>query len=645
MREAFAVLPPNSSLLTPYSLIIFLILFPLLLGFAALISRRLSARRIAAVPANALIAAASILLLAFTGAEPQFFRLENSFIEHLMFVAEIGFGLLVLFLGLNSKRYFVMLLGAVMTVLTLLFEVFFPPLAHAERHLFVDPFSVMMALVIGIIGPLTINYGIGYMAEYHQHHLEVKDRRSFFSFLFYLFISAMFGLVFSNSLKWMLFFWEITTLCSFFLIGYRNDKDSQQSAFRALWMNVLGGIAFSVGIAYLASRTGILDLNRIILLKGSSSVMIPAVLLAFAGLVKSAQMPFSTWLTGAMIAPTPVSALLHSSTMVKAGVYLLLRVSPILNGGPAGICIAFIGGITFLFASFIAVSQSDAKRVLAYSTISTLALIVMCAGVGTYNAAWSALLLILFHAVAKSLLFLCVGVVDYKLASRDIEDMDFLIGRMPKLAAMMNIGLAGMFLAPFGMVISKAVTLKALVDVHPVLGVILAFGGAATMFFYTKWMGKLLMVEPDAANQEGKISRWEWFSLVTLAFLTIAVCVSFPWISNTLIDPYITSVYGTTPTLDRTNLILIVILMVFLLVSFPVAIWYNARRGDYRLVGRYLSGVAVDGVSFSGAMGHTLRPDSRGYYLSRWFGEPLLLRGGLFCSTFFLIIMLGVVLL
>ncbi len=232
--------------------------------------------------------------------------------------------------------------------------------------------------------------------------------------------------------------------------------------------------------------------------------MFPAVLLAFAGLVKSAQMPFSPWLTGAMVAPTPVSALLHSSTMVKAGVYLLLKVSPVLNDTPAGICITFIGAITFLFASFIAVSQSDAKRVLAYSTIATLALIVMCAGVGTYEAAWSALLLIVFHAVAKSLLFLCVGVVDYKLDSRDIEDMDALIMRMPKVAAMMDIGLAGMFLAPFGMVISKAVTLQALVDVHPLLGVALAFGGGATMFFYAKWMGKTLMVRKELKTGRGR---------------------------------------------------------------------------------------------------------------------------------------------
>lgn len=645
MKESLVALSPHSSLLTPYGLTAFLILFPLLLALLGLVSRSLSRRRIVAVPANALIAAASVVLLGFTGSEPIFFKVESAFLEHFMLAAEIGFGLLIIYLGINSRRYFITLLGATMTAIALLFEVFYPSSAQVEHHLFVDRFSVMMALVIGILGPLIITYGVGYMAEYHGHHREVKDRRRFFGFLVYLFISSMFGLVFSNSLKWMLFFWEITTLCSFFLIGYRDDKESQNSAFRALWMNVLGGIAFSLGVAYLASHAGILDLDRMILLKGSPAVLIPAVLLAFAGLVKSAQMPFSTWLTGAMVAPTPVSALLHSSTMVKAGVYLLLKVSPILNGGPAGICITFIGGITFLFASFIAISQSDAKRVLAYSTIATLALIVMCAGAGTYNAAWSALLLIVFHAVAKSLLFLCVGVVDYKLDSRNIEDMDFLIARMPKLAAMMNIGLAGMFLAPFGMVISKAVTLKALVDVNPVLGVILAFGGGATMFFYTKWMGKLLMVEPASPNLEGRVSPWEWFSLAVLAFLTIAVCICFPLISTTLIDPYVMSVYGVSPAVETANLVLIVVIMAFLLVSFPAGVWYNARRRDYRLVGRYLSGANVDDGSFAGAMEHNLRPDARNYYLSRWFGEALLLRGGVLSSAFFLIIMLGAVLL
>ncbi len=623
---------------------VFLILFPLLLAVASLVVRQLSLRRIAAAPANALIAGGSVLLLASAGSDHLFFEVESAPIEEFILAAEVGMGLLVMYLGLSSKRYFVLMLGTVMTAMTVVFEIIYPPAARVVNHLFIDRFSVIMALVIGILGPLIINYAVGYMAEYHEHHKEVKDRRRFFGFLMYLFLSAMFGLVFSNSLKWMLFFWEITTLCSFFLIGYRDDRESQDSAFRALWMNVLGGIAFSAGVAYLSYSAGIMDLDRMII-AGSPEVMVPAVLLGFAGLVKSAQMPFSTWLTGAMVAPTPVSALLHSSTMVKAGVYLLLKVSPVLNGTPAGICITSIGAITFLFTSFIAVSQSDSKRVLAYSTISTLALIVMCAGVGTSNAAWSALLLIIFHAVAKSLLFLCVGVIDYKLDSRDIEDMDFLIVRMPKVAAMMNIGIAGMFLAPFGMVISKAVTLKALVDIHPLLGVALAFGGGAVTFFYAKWMGKTLMVTPTAENKEGAISMWEWVTLVGLSFLTIAVCLFFPLISTGLVNPYIASMYGTSPAIERSTLVFIVVIMASLLVIFPIGLVYNARRRDYRLVGPYLSGVNVEETSFAGAMGQTLHPDTRNYYLSRWFGEPLLLRAGLLCAGFFVIIMIGGVLL
>jgi len=327
--------------------------------------------------------------------------------------------------------------------------------------------------------------------------------------------------------------------------------------------------------------------------------------------------------------------------MVKAGVYLILKVSPLLNGTLAGIMLTFVGGVTFLFASLIAISQSNAKRVLAYSTISTLGLIVMCAGVGTYEAAWSALLLIVFHAVAKSLLFLCVGVVEYKLGSRDIEDMDLLIVRMPKVATMMNIGLAGMFLAPFGMLISKAVTLRALVDANPLFGVILAFGGGATLFFYAKWMGKMLTSESGLPSDEGRISTWEWITLTSLSALTIAVCLLFPLLSKDLVDPYIRGIYGMAPTPERTTLILIVTIMVSLLVVFPLGLLYQSSRKDYRFVGPYLSGGNVEGSAFLGAMDQKRGTEIRNYYLTNLFGEARLLTIGFLLAIFFIIILLG----
>jgi ech hydrogenase subunit A len=182
---------------------------------------------------------------------------------------------------------------------------------------------------------------------------------------------------------------------------------------------------------------------------------VPAALLCFAGMTKSAQFPFSSWLLGAMVAPTPVSALLHSSTMVKAGVYLVLRMAPVITGSGVGLAVALIGSGTFLLTSIAAITANDAKKVLAYSTIANLGLIVLCGGIGTSAAIWAGVLLIIFHALAKCLLFLCVGIVEHKLHSRDIEAMSGLLLKLPRLGIMMLIGMAGMFLAPFGMLISK----------------------------------------------------------------------------------------------------------------------------------------------------------------------------------------------
>ena len=205
---------------------------------------------------------------------------------------------------------------------------------------------------------------------------------------------------------------------------------------------MLGGLAFAGAIMYLAATGASLELDKLVNME-KGAALIPAALLAFAGMTKSAQLPFSSWLLGAMVAPTPVSALLHSSTMVKAGVYLVLRLAPLLRGTLPGTMVALIGGVTFLLASLVAISQSDAKRVLAWSTIANLGLIVLCGGIGTFEALWAGILLILFHAVTKALLFLCVGTFEQKTNTRDIESMSGLIVTMPKLSIMIQVGIAG----------------------------------------------------------------------------------------------------------------------------------------------------------------------------------------------------------
>jgi ech hydrogenase subunit A len=624
--------------------LIFLILFPLLISFLALVTPHgLVIKKIVGVSTNIALCAVPIyLLVTYLDRGPAYFNLESTLVDVGMFLVEIFIACYIVYLSVRSKRYLPVFLAAVQSLIMVTLEFISWHGMRVENTLFVDKFSIIMALIVGIIGSAICLYVIGYIPEYYVHHKKLKDRRNYFAFLMYLFLSAMFGIIFSNNLKWLYFFWEITTVCSFLLIGFKDDKASRSSAFRALNMNLVGGVVFAVGLVCLYYSSGVMELDKLLRLD-KGVVLLPAVCLVFAGLVKSAQFPFCSWLTGAMVAPTPVSALLHSSTMVKAGVYLILRVAPVMENTVAARMLIFIGGVSFLIAALIAISQSNAKKVLAYSTISNLGLIVACAGLNTDAAIWSALLLIIFHAVAKSLLFLCVGVIENKLGSRDIEDMDFLIMRMPKLTAIMMTGMAGMFLAPFGMIISKFITLKAFIESNPLMAIILAYGSAATMFFWTKWMGKIMSIKHGVTEvMEHKVSRWEWISLCTLAVTTVAVCLAFPFISFHVINPYLLEMFGKTPVVDTFNVLIVFIIMLGLLIILPLALLYYAFvNKNYKRVGTYLGGGNIDNITFEGAFASTQTIELKNYYLGKYFGEERMSNVGVFVSLTLTFIMFG----
>jgi ech hydrogenase subunit A len=611
--------------------LIFLILFPCIIAFILLLLNNNRIRHAIVALAALGISAGSIYLLvsSFTqGTVYYTFPFEPTSL--VMFALEMGIALLLLYLGVRFKQPIAVLLVLVQTAMMIYYEITWGMLVEPEKNLFIDQFSIIMALIIGIIGSLIAVFATSYMDTYHSHHHEVRDRRRLFFFVIFVFLAAMFGLVFSNNIPWIFFFWEITTLSSFLLIGYSETEEATNNAFLALKLNLLGGIAFAGAILYLASvdpSGGLLELDAL-LASGQAAAIIPAVLICFAGLTKSAQMPFSGWLVGAMVAPTPVSALLHSSTMVKAGVYIIVRFAPVLAGSLAGISIALVGAVTFLLASGIAISQSNAKKVLAYSTIANLGLIVACAGVGTPQLVWAAIFLIIFHAVAKSLLFLCVGTVEHRVGSRDIEDMDGLIVRLPKIAAMMFIGMAGMFLAPFGMLISKWAAIEAFI-VAP-LGIIfvmiLAFGGAVTVFFWAKWMGKIIEVTPFGENVEDTVSTGKWVVLGSLTAMTVLAALLFPLISSFLVEPYVFGVFNETARLAQDNVI-IMVLMIALLLVLPLS--YLSYRKQGRTMPAYMGGrPTTPDMKFLGSLGVEREMTTRNYYFAEYFGEAKLLKVG-----------------
>ncbi|MFC1576036.1 NADH-quinone oxidoreductase subunit L [Candidatus Omnitrophota bacterium] len=625
-------------------LLYFLIAFPLLSAALLIVIRNEKTRSVVVKASGILISIGAIALLATNlHREIQYFAAKSFLIDKGMFFIEVALAGYIFYAGIKYKRPLTSSLIVIQTVIMVVFEIFFRQNMVIDNNLFIDRLSIIMALVVGIIGSLVAIYAIGYMRDlHHKYHKELKDNRPFFFFVIFVFLSAMFGIVFSNNITWLYFFWELTTLASFLLIGYKKTDEARKNSFHALELNLLAGIAFAIAIVYLYFTAGVAELDKIIDL-GKVVVLFPVALLCFSGLIKAAQFPFSSWLIGAMVGPTPVSALLHSSTMVKAGVYIMLRFSPVLQNTVTGFMLALIGGVTFLIGSLIAISQRNSKGVLAYSTVANLGLIVLCAGVATYEAMWAAILLIIFHAVAKCLLFLCVGTVDNQIHSTNIEDMQGLIVRMPRTSIMMQIGMAAMFLAPFGMLISKWAALQALVDYNPLLAAFVVFGGSAMLFFWVKWIGKLITVTTsyDSVDYvEGGIELNEWIPLYILSFLAVGICAFFPIMCKALVEPYLIYIYGTTVSIGADNIIIMAI-MFAMVALFPLSFLNYGKR--VKVVDAYLGGANIKdgGTEFQGSAGAVKKIEMENYYLGKYFGERKLFVLGLVISIVLTLLMIG----
>ena len=622
--------------------LLFLILFPIIAACLLLFVKRTALRYVVVVISALAIGGATIyLLLRYISAGAVYFAVPSGTVDPLMVIIEMGLALFIIYMGVKFKNYLAIALAVVQAALVVYLETTYSGSLHVVNNLFIDQFSIIMALTIGIIGSLIAVYSVSYMETYHHHHPEVRDRQRTFFFVIFIFLAAMFGLVFSNNLMWVFFFWEITTITSFLLIGYAETEEATKNAFLALVMNLLGGVAFVAALIILAATeplSGGIDLAGVLSSGDAAVILLPAALIGFAGITKAALMPFSSWLLGAMVAPTPVSALLHSSTMVKAGVYILVRFAPVFAGTLTGFSIGLVGGLTFVLASAIAISQSNAKRVLAYSTIANLGLIAACAGVGTYMLVWAAILLIIFHAIAKALLFLGTGMIEHRIGSRDIEDMEGLIVRMPRMAVMMFIGMAGMFLAPFGMLISKWAAIEAFVQAPfgLIFIAILAYGSAVTVFFWAKWMGKLVAVTREQERVEKGVLEEPWAPLYILTGLVVAATLLFPLISSVLIEPYVLAIYGATARMAQAN-VAIMLLMMALLLVLPISFLLFKRSAKH--LPAYMGGrPATADRRFAGSLGLTREAQTRNYYLNDYFGEAKLFRPGLAVCTALIII-------
>lgn len=620
----------------------FLILFPLVVaGVLLLVSNDRARSVIVSISALAIGLASIWLVVSNLGSSWTPYDFQSPIVDYICAGIGVVIAAVILRFGIHYKNIWASILAVVQVIGTLVFEFGFAHHIEVPQGLYFDQLSLLMTFIIGIVGSGICVYALGYMRDFQEHQPEeTKDRRPSFFALMFVFLSAMYVIVFADNMAWMFTGWEITTVCSFLLIGFTRTEEAIRNAFRQIIMNLIGGIAFLFALYLMAIQFKTLSFNAFLQVGMQYGAMQPALIalpvaaLAFAGLTKAAQMPFHTWLLGAMVAPTPTSALLHSSTMVKAGVFLLIKLAPLLylSSIPSMMVIA-VGGITFALCSCMAISQSNAKRVLAYSTIANLGLIVACTGVGTPEAVWAAMFLLLFHAIAKSLLFLCVGTAEHHIGSRNIEDMDLLFERMPRLARFMMLGIMVMFIAPFGMLIAKWATLVSFATTNQVLLIILlAFGSAATFMFWAKWLGKLSGIAATQENVELSVHKSEWTALMIMAVLAVLCCVTLPVLSWHVVDPYVLSVYGIAgQDVTTTNLWISAILSALVIVVLFTGL---GRRKD-RQVDIYLSGISVNNAerTFRSSMSEERTASARNWYLEGIFGEKRLTPVGVIICT------------
>lgn len=492
----------------------------------------------------------------------------------------------------------------------------------ASGPLVLDPLAASLLLVSVVVGGLITIYALGYEPDHLEHRGQQPARTATFLAWLLLFVAAMNLLVLADDLRMLAVGWEVTTLCSFVLIGFDGDRPAQVAARRALAYNLLGGIA--LGLSILLAGPGA-SLTELVAGGEPARAVLPLILggCIVAAATKSALLPFHPWLLGAMIAAAPVSGLLHASAMVKAGTYLLLRLAPPIAGdGLLGPALALLGGVTFAVTAFVGLRQRDLKRILALSTISTLGLIAAAAGLGSPAAVAAGALLIVFHAVAKALAFLSVGSIEQVTRTRDLEALVGSLRTAPRLAVPLVVAAVALALPPFGLVVAKWAILQiGARDV--VLMVFLAVGGATYLALWTAVVGRLIVRRADAPVPRAALPLRESLPIAVLVVGSIAGLLVAAPVARLLADPAGQVAFGVDPGLAAGWSISLAggafaVPIVAALAAAAAAVAVVVARRTGRIApGPYLSGAGPTraGVAaFHGALGGPVAVRTAGFY-------------------------------
>ncbi len=430
-------------------------------------------------------------------------------------------GLVLALLPAALTLYFAQFIGAVASGETLVFSTPWVPSAGIALSFYVDGLSLLFALLISFIGTFIVLYAGAYLKGH-------ADLGRFLMFIL-MFMGSMLGLVLADNVVTLFVFWELTSITSFLLIGFNHENArSRRAALQALVVTGGGGLLLLAGLLLMAQVGGSMELSELLVqgeLLRNHPWYLGMLLLVLAGaFTKSAQVPFSFWLPNAMEAPTPVSAYLHSATMVKAGVYLLARMNPGLGGTDIWqVLLVSFGAATFFVGAVLALRNTDLKLMLAQTTVASLGLLVFLIGLGHDIAIQAAMGYLLAHSLFKGALFMAAGCIDHETGTREVTRLSGLGRAMPitfSAALLAALSMAG--LPPFFGFIAKEFAYKATLDgLWPLAITAIAVLGNALMFAVAFLVGAKPFLGPQSdtphAPHEGTPGLW-------LGPVVLAVC-------------------------------------------------------------------------------------------------------------------------
>lgn len=476
------------------------------------------------------------------------------------------------------------------------------PTFDIELNLYIDGLSLIFALLITGIGALVTLYSIYYLSE--------QESLTHFYIYLLLFMGSMLGVVFSDHLISLYTFWELTSISSFLLIAFwYHRKGSRYGAQKSLLITVIGGISMLASflmIAYIYDTFHIQEIISSFHQEANHPLFIPAmILLVIGAFTKSVQFPFHIWLPDAMEAPTPISAYLHSATMVKAGIYVVARFTPVFGGEQIWFwTISGVGLLTLFWGAFIAIRQTDLKALLAYSTVSQLGLIMSLIGIGSVafhkdveldvmlytKATFAGLFHLINHATFKGSLFMIIGIVDYQVGTRDIRRLGGLVSFMPisfTIALIGSFSMAG--LPPFNGFLSKEMFFSAVLQVKHLD--IFSLQSLGTLFPVIAWIASIFtfiycmlivfqtFFGPFEQEKLEKTSEPKPGMLISpiILGLTVILIFFFPnTIGSLLIRPAMASVYPFESFLPYLN--------------FHIKYWHGLHTEFFMTVGIVIMG-------------------------------------------------------